>query len=249
MPTSHQTYAESEAAAAAAAAAVDMTNGGEDSLDDLVMMAPSTVTAAVGKRKHDDMITAVAETTAHHHHHHHDAAAIATTTTTNDPMLMATTADDEMLPPALPPPIPQAAAALPAPQVLHHHNIPTTTTTTSPLLMIRPSPEGLPDKPKSKRINWGKSPHKERLTTILNDWFSKSGQCIDEHTGLPIPDYRVYASKVGISRTTLFKYIHKDPSKRRLLRDDVGSGTRGKKRLMSEEDVRRIVQELKEGKE
>jgi len=166
-------------------------------------------------------------------------------------MLMATNADDEMLPPALPPPpIPQAAAAaLPAPQVLHHHNIPTTTTTTAPLLMIRPSPEGLPDKPKSKRINWGKSPHKERLTTILNDWFSKSGQCIDEHSGLPIPDYRVYASKVGISRTTLFKYIHKDPSKRRLLRDDAGSGTRGKKRLMSEEDVRRIVQELKEGKE
>ena len=254
MPTSHQTYAESEAAAAAAAAAaVDMTNGGgggDDSLDDLVMMAPSTVTAAVGKRKHDDMITAVAETTAHHHHHHHDAAAIATTTTTNDPMLMTTTADDEMLPPALPPPpIPQAAAALPAPQVLHHHNIPNTTTTTAPLLMIRPSPEGLPDKPKSKRINWGKSPHKERLTTILNDWFSKSGQCIDEHSGLPIPDYRVYASKVGISRTTLFKYIHKDPSKRRLLRNDAGSGTRGKKRLMSEEDVRRIVQELKEGKE
>mmetsp|Transcript_12666 Transcript_12666/g.25309 ORF Transcript_12666/g.25309 Transcript_12666/m.25309 type:complete len:580 (+) Transcript_12666:920-2659(+) len=189
---------------------------------------------------------------SHHHHHHHDAAAIATTTTTNDPMLLTTTVDDEMLPPALPPPpIPQAAAAQPAPQVLHHHNISTTTTTTTtaPLLMIRPSPEGLPDKPKSKRINWGKSPHKERLTTILNDWFSKSGQCIDEHSGLPIPDYRVYASKVGISRTTLFKYIHKDPSKRRLLRDDAGSGTRGKKRLMSEEDVRRIVQELKEGKD
>ena len=47
----------------------------------------------------------------------------------------------------------------------------------------------------------------------------------------------------------MFKYIHKDPSKRRLVREDEESGRRGKKRLMSEEEVRAVVRELKEGKE
>jgi len=260
MPTSHHQYDDS-AAAAAAAAAVEMTSGGgdddgggggDDSLDDLVMMttaaAPSQ-TVIVGKRKLDDL--------TQHHHHHDD---MATTTTTNDPMLLGTTTaaaddnEDEMLPPTLPPPTTAAATAtlLPPPQVLHHHHIPppppTTTTTTH--LQIRPSPEGLPpEKPKSKRINWGKSPHKQRLTTILQDWFSKSGACIDPTTSQPIADYRVYAAKVGISRTTLFKYIHKDPSKRRVVREDEGSGMRGKKRLMSEVEVRAIVGELRVGKD
>ncbi len=58
----------------------------------------------------------------------------------------------------------------------------------------------------------------------------------------------MYATKVGISRTTLFKYIHKDPSKRRVLREE-GGGMRGKKRLMTEGEVRDVVRELKEGKE
>ena len=267
MPTSNVQYDDSSAAAAAAAAAaVDMTTngGGDDSLDDLVMMAPSAVAAATattataaGKRKHDDMTDAAEETTTHHHlhhhqlHHHHDVAPIAATT--NDPMLLGTAvvAHEDTFP-ALPPVTEAPANAetlLPPPQeVVHHHQMPITAAVAAHLL-IRPSPEGLPDKPKSKRINWGKSPHKERLTTILSDWYSKSGACIDDTTGQPIGDYRVYASKVGISRTTLFKYIHKDPSKRRLVREDDGSGTRGKKRLMSEEEVRAVVRELKEGKE
>eukprot|EP00986_Skeletonema_menzelii_P010756 scaffold5366_cov138-Skeletonema_menzelii.AAC.7 len=267
MPTSNVQYDDSSAAAAAAAAAaVDMTTngGGDDSLDDLVMMAPSavaaataTTTTAAGKRKHDDMTDAAEETTTHHHlhhhqlHHHHDVAPIAATT--NDPMLLGTAvvAHEDTFP-ALPPVTEAPANAetlLPPPQeVVHHHQMPITAAVAAHLL-IRPSPEGLPDKPKSKRINWGKSPHKERLTTILSDWYSKSGACIDDTTGQPIGDYRVYASKVGISRTTLFKYIHKDPSKRRLVREDDGSGTRGKKRLMSEEEVRAVVRELKEGKD
>ena len=233
-----------------AAAAVDMTDD-----DHLVMMAPTApplpapAAAVAGKRKRDEIAAAAAETTT-----------TTTTTTNNDdpnnvvgvsryyPMLLGTGAD-ELLPP---PPLP-----------LHHsHPPPATTTTTTtteaattittttaacPVISIRPSPEGQPDKPKSTRINWGKSPHKERLSTILNDWFTKSGQCIDAQSGQPIPDYRMYASKVGISRTTLFKYIHKDPSKRRLLRDDPSSGSRGKKRLISEEEVMSIVRELKDG--
>lgn len=252
MPTTSDQYG--EAAAAAAAAAVDI-NGGDDSLDELVMMAPSavaaataeeTTVAAAGKRKHDDIMTDAEAANVHHHPHDDVVAPMATT---NDPMLLET-ADDvaphEETFPSLPPPVPHEAPAQPATEtimlpVVHHHH--------HPHLLIRPSPEGLPDKPKSKRINWGKSPHKERLTKILSDWFSKSGMAIDESTGQPMTDYRLYAAKVGISRTTLFKYIHKDPSKRRLVREDGGSGTRGKKRLMSEEEVRSVVRELKEGKE
>jgi hypothetical protein len=175
-------------------------------------------------------------------------------------MLLVPDADEELLTPAAIHPAvavaPSAAGFLPPPSQQQPNAMTTTNTNNTtaaaaaapPLsLTIRPSPEGIPDKPKSKRINWGKSPHKERLSQILNDWFNKSGQCLEEHTGMPIQDYRVYATKVGISRTTLFKYIHKDPSKRRLLRDDTSSGSRGKKRLISEEEVKRIVKELKEG--
>ncbi len=219
------------------------TNGDGGGLmenDDLIMMSqPTEASAAGGKRKHDEI--AAAETTA-----------AATTTMNNDhhEMLLGTGAD-ELLPPVIPPAAaPPAATGLLPSQVVHAH-VPTATTTTitaPPLsLTIRPSPEGIPDKPKSKRINWGKSPHKERLQQILNDWFTKSGKCLDEITGTPIQDYRVYATKVGISRTTLFKYIHKDPSKRRLLRDDASSGSRGKKRLITEEEVKSIVKELKDG--
>ena len=138
-------------------------------------------------------------------------------------------------PPQLPPPqLPPAAV--------------TATNNNNNQITIRPSPEGLPDKPKTSRINWGKSPHKERLTTILSDWFSKTGMALDPaNNNAPIQDYRVYASKVGISRTTLFKYIHKDPSKRRMIKDDDSSGNRGKKRLMSDEDIKFIVKELKDG--
>ena len=52
---------------------------------------------------------------------------------------------------------------------------------------------------------------------IINDWYTSSGNAIDTKTNEPITDYKVYAAKVGIPKTTLFRYIHKDPSKRRLL--------------------------------
>ena len=72
-------------------------------------------------------------------------------------------------------------------------------------------------KKKATRINWSKSPHKQRLHQIINDWYTSSGNAIDTQTNEPITDYKVYAAKVGIPKTTLFRYIHKDPSKRRLL--------------------------------
>lgn len=73
------------------------------------------------------------------------------------------------------------------------------------------------NKKKATRINWSKSPHRERLIQIINDWYTQSGMAIDSITNEPITDYKVYANKVGIPKTTLFRYIHKDPSKRRFL--------------------------------
>jgi hypothetical protein len=101
-------------------------------------------------------------------------------------------------------------------------------------------------KPKrATRINWAKSPHRERLSQILHDWFSHTGQAIDAATNEPITDYRTYCDKVGISRTTFFKYIHKDPTKRMLVKDENECACRGKKRLIDVEGIKFIVSQLK----
>lgn len=209
---------------------VDMTDTtGHDSLvDELVMMPPHPSTTVAAAGANEEIIEA-----DHHHHHAHGSDDVATAAA-DHAMLLDSTAEDVMLPPALPPPVDNDNMVHP-----QAHEVP-----------IRPSPEGILTKPKSTRINWGKSPHRERLAQILHDWFSSTGLRIDPATSQPIQDYRVYAAKVGISRTTLYKYIHADVSKRRLLKtEEEGSGRRGKKRLMSEGDVKRIVEELKEGKE
>ena len=46
------------------------------------------------------------------------------------------------------------------------------------------------------RVNWSKPPHSERLEKYLFDWFSRSGLALDDYTGQPISDYKVYATKV-----------------------------------------------------
>ena len=95
---------------------------------------------------------------------------------------------------------------------------------------------------KTTRINWVKSPHREYLSQVLHDWFSQTGLAIDTTTSKPITDYTVYAEKVGISQRTLFSYIRKDPSKRRIIKE---SANRGKKRLIDEEGIQCIVTKLK----
>lgn len=99
-----------------------------------------------------------------------------------------------------------------------------------------------PTKIKIPRINWAISPHREHLAQVLHDWFSRTGLAVDATTREPITDYRIYADKVGISPTTLFKYIRKDTSKRRIIKENIG---RGKKRLIDEEGIQCIVAKLK----
>lgn len=99
-----------------------------------------------------------------------------------------------------------------------------------------------PTKIKKPRINWAISPHREYLAQVLHDWFSRTGLAVDATTKEPITDYKIYADKVGISPTTLFKYIRKDTSKRRIIKENIG---RGKKRLIDEEGLQCIVTKLK----
>ena len=105
------------------------------------------------------------------------------------------------------------------------------------------TPTSANDKPtKATRINWSKSPHRERLAQVVQDWFSHSGLALDATTGKPITDSKVYAEKVGISHMTLYKYILKDPKKRRSINEGIG---RGKKRHIDDEGIDSIVNELK----
>src|SRR5210317_126226 len=162
---------EASAAAAAAAAAAAVDSGLVDD-DQLVTMMTDASQGATGKRKRDATDDA--------------ASAVGVV----DPTPIFASDGRPLPPPQLPPPqLPPTATAAVA--VNNNNN----------QITIRPSPEGLPDKPKTSRINWGKSPHKERLTTILSDWFSKTGMALDpQNNNTPIQDYRVYATKVGISR-------------------------------------------------
>jgi len=99
---------------------------------------------------------------------------------------------------------------------------------------------------KLSRINWFKSPHRERLARVLEDWWSRTGLALDDETNEPITCLRKYSEKTGIPRTTLFKYLHKDPSKRRVISEEEGVyGGRGKKPLIDDEGVRFVVAELK----
>jgi len=99
---------------------------------------------------------------------------------------------------------------------------------------------------KLSRINWFKSPHRERLARVLEDWWSRTGLALDDETKNPITCLRKYSEKTGIPRTTLFKYLHKDPSKRRVISAEEGVyGGRGKKPLIDDEGVRFVVAELK----
>lgn len=93
---------------------------------------------------------------------------------------------------------------------------------------------------------WYRSPHRERLARVLHDWWSQTGLALDDETGEPISCRREYSRKTGVPHTTLFKYLHKDPAKRRAISAGGGFGGRGKKPLIGDEGMRFIVGELKE---
>ena len=83
------------------------------------------------------------------------------------------------------------------------------------------------------RINWGKSPHRETLMEALDAWNKRTDMKFDEN-GEEILDYKIFANRMQIPPLTFYAYIHPDANKRRKL----GNGERGKKKLLSDEDVK-----------
>jgi len=97
---------------------------------------------------------------------------------------------------------------------------------------------GAPKKKRS-RINWGAPPHRAKMETAINDWFQKTGDAVDSN-GEAIEDASVFAGLVGIPYHTLYKYIHPEEGKRRIL----GNGERGRQKLLDNDDVQFLGETL-----
>ena len=75
---------------------------------------------------------------------------------------------------------------------------------------------------KRKRTNWGKGEAHDRTSTAVEDWLGEKGLRYDDNEEL-IMDRTIYANRVGIPRDSIYRYIHPDANKRKLL----GDGSRG----------------------
>ena len=85
---------------------------------------------------------------------------------------------------------------------------------------------------KGPRINWGRSPHREKMEKAISDWDKKEGDALDAKGNL-LTSKAMYASKVGIPWTTLRAYVRPDLKKRRRL----GLGFRGKTKILMTKDI------------
>lgn len=86
--------------------------------------------------------------------------------------------------------------------------------------------------PKKKgRTNWGKGDNRAKLEKAISDWVNKEGDIYDDNEE-KIDDWKVFANKVGIAPDTFYKYIKaKNPRQ-------LGDGYRGKKKLMTEDEIK-----------
>ena len=87
-------------------------------------------------------------------------------------------------------------------------------------------------KRKKSRINWGVEPNRSKMEKAINDWFKKEGDAVDAN-GENV-ELRNYAVLVEIPYQSLYKYVHPDEEKRKVL----GNGDRGRKRLLQSDDVK-----------
>jgi hypothetical protein len=86
-------------------------------------------------------------------------------------------------------------------------------------------------KKKKSRTNWGTGEHRIKLDKALNDWSKKEGDIFDDN-GEMIDNWRVFANKVDIPADTFYKYIKPNNPRQ------VGDGSRGKKRLMTTDEIK-----------
>ena len=71
------------------------------------------------------------------------------------------------------------------------------------------------------------------MSRAVEDWFGEKGSRLDENREL-IMDRTIYACRVGIPRDSLYRYIHPNSTKRKLL----GDGSRSKTLIMNADDVK-----------
>ena len=87
---------------------------------------------------------------------------------------------------------------------------------------------------KKTRINWGKpGPFRDLMKEAIQNWFGLGEDRFDDN-GEIINDHAIYAHRVGIPPKTFYKYIHPDETKRLVL----GDGSRGKAKLLTDNDVK-----------
>ena len=85
---------------------------------------------------------------------------------------------------------------------------------------------------KGPRINWGRSPHCEKMEKAISDWDKKEGDALDAKGNL-LTSKAMYASKVGIPWKTLRAYISPNLKKQQKL----GLGLRGKTKKLMTKDI------------
>ena len=97
-----------------------------------------------------------------------------------------------------------------------------------------------PSNAKKTRINWGKpGPDRDKMERAIDHWLNEGEDRFD-FNGERIDDYVVYANYCDIPVNSLYRYIHPDASKRHKL----GDGSRGKDKLLTDEEVRFVGQVL-----
>ena len=87
-------------------------------------------------------------------------------------------------------------------------------------------------RPKKHRTNWGKGEARAKMSRAVEDWFGEKGSRLDENGEL-IMDRTMYSAIVSIPRDSLYRYIHPNSTKRKLL----GDGSRSKTLIMNADDV------------
>lgn len=97
-----------------------------------------------------------------------------------------------------------------------------------------PPPPLFPVQEKKTRINWGKpGPNRDKMSRAIDHWLN-DGEDRFDFNGERIEDFVTYANYYGIPSKSFYRYIHPDETKRQSL----GDGSRGKDKLLSDEEVR-----------
>lgn len=77
------------------------------------------------------------------------------------------------------------------------------------------------------------------MEKAINDWFKKEGDTVDNN-GENVEDMHVYTDLIGIPYDSLYRYIHPNKEKQKIL----GNGERGQHKLMGNDNNQFIGETL-----